>query len=230
MAIQYNPSVVTEGMVLCLDSANRKSAQTTGTTWINLVGYAGCTNANGVTFVNSNFGVFSYDGVDDHTILPASLMPTGAQITISLWQNISNVSTRSSFYTNAAAPNYYRVFQAHVPWSDNTVYWDAGAGTGTYDRISKATTAAERTGWHNWVFTKNATAGTMRIYLDGALWHSGTSLTANIATSSFAYLGGAFWDGFWFSGTIGYYAIYNIELNIQQISQNFNAIRGRFGI
>lgn len=229
MATFYNPPIVTEGLVLSLDGANRKSYTGTGTTWRNLIGGEGCTNS-APTFVNSNSGVFSYDGTDDHTILRSSLIPSGSQITVSIWQNISNVGTRSSFYTNGAAPNYFRVFQAHVPWSDGTVYWDAGAGTGGYDRISKGTTLAERTGWHNWVFTKNATAGTMRIYLDGTSWHSGTSLTASIGTSVFAYLGGAWWDGFWFSGTIGHFSIYNRELSASQIAQNFNSLRGRFGI
>jgi hypothetical protein len=163
MAVQYNPGIVTDGLVLYLDAANRKSYSGTGTTWRNLIGGEGFTNSAPI-FVNSNSGVFSYDGTDDHTILQSSLIPSGSQITVSIWQNISNVGNRSSFYTNAAAPNYYRVIQAHITWGDGTVYWDAGAGTGGYDRISKATTLAERTGWHNWVFTNNATYGAMRIY------------------------------------------------------------------
>lgn len=230
MALVHSPSVSTNGLVLSLDAANLKSYSGSGTSWINLIGQAGCTNASPTYSANTNSGAFTYDGVDDHTVLPASLIPTGAQITVSLWQKISNVNQRSSFYMNAAAPNYYRVFQAHIPWSDNQVYWDAGAGTGGYDRINGFTTSEQRTGWHNWVFTKNATEGTMKIYFDGALWLSGTGKNANIGTTSFAYLGGAWWDGFWFSGDIGHFSIYNREINSQEASQNFNALRGRFGL
>ena len=68
-----------------------------------------------------------------------------------------------------------RVINAHVPWSDNSVYWDAGNSGSTYDRISKAATTNDTEGqWNHWAFCKNAATGSMKAYLNGNLWNSGT--------------------------------------------------------
>jgi len=75
--------------------------------------------------------------------------------------------------------NESRVMSAHVPWSNGNVYFDTGGTTaGGYDRIFKAATPAEYEGsWQHWAFVKNADTGEQMIYLNGALWHSGTGMT-----------------------------------------------------
>ena len=67
-----------------------------------------------------------------------------------------------------------RQVNVHLPWSNSRVYWDCGNdGTG-YDRIDQAANAADFEGqWNHWAFVKNATTGSMKIYLNGTLWHSG---------------------------------------------------------
>ncbi|MEO8733037.1 MAG: LamG domain-containing protein, partial [Flavobacteriales bacterium] len=66
-----------------------------------------------------------------------------------------------------------RLLNIHLPWGDGTVYWDAG--NNGYDRISKAATSAQYQGqWNYWAFTKNINTGSMKIYLNGTLWQSGT--------------------------------------------------------
>lgn len=228
MAVQYNPGIVTDGLVLCLDAANRKSYTTTGLTWINLITADAASQINGVTYTNSLGGIMTYDGVDDYTQLPLTSIPSGSQITVSVWQNITTVGGKSSFWANEVSNN--RTFQAHIPWSDNNVYWDAGNLGANWNRINKVTTATERTGWHNWSFTKNATAGNLIIYLDGASWHSGSGLTYTMSVATNAQLGNGAGTSFPFAGTIGHFSIYNRQLNATEILQNFNALRGRFGI
>ena len=58
------------------------------------------------------------------------------------------------------------------------MYWDAGNdGSGT-DRIEKLAPAANIGGqWNTWAFVKNAATGSMKIYLNGQLWHTGTGKT-----------------------------------------------------
>jgi hypothetical protein len=66
-----------------------------------------------------------------------------------------------------------RLLNIHLPWSDGNVYWDAG--NDGYDRISKAANTADYEGqWNYWAFTKNTATGSMKIYLNGTLWQSGT--------------------------------------------------------
>ena len=57
------------------------------------------------------------------------------------------------------------MFNVHLPYSGNIVYFDAGDGNGSYDRILKSVLNVQYQGWHYWTFTKNATTGIMNIYL-----------------------------------------------------------------
>ncbi|MBK8499267.1 MAG: LamG domain-containing protein [Flavobacteriales bacterium] len=71
-----------------------------------------------------------------------------------------------------------RILNVHLPWSNSRVYWDAGNDGSAYDRIDKAAATANIEGqWNHWAFVKNVATGSMKIYLNGTLWHSGTGKT-----------------------------------------------------
>lgn len=94
-------------------------------------------------------------------------------LTVSFWaygnKNLMPANT-SVIYGWAANPND-RNLNIHLPWSDNSVYFDCGFSGGGFDRSNKVSTAANQGGqWNHWTFTKNATSGWMRIYLNGVLW------------------------------------------------------------
>ena len=67
MSINYNPRIVTDGLVLLLDAGNTKSYPGTGTTWTDISrnGNNG-TLTNGPTFDSANGGSLVFDGVDDY--------------------------------------------------------------------------------------------------------------------------------------------------------------------
>ncbi len=76
-----------------------------------------------------------------------------------------------------------RVLNIHLPWSNGTVYWDAGrSGANGPDRIQKQATPNQFEGsWHHWAFVKNAATRTMTIYLDGQVFmqEAGKSFAMN---------------------------------------------------
>ncbi len=98
-------------------------------------------------------------------------------ITVALWcygDAAALPANTSIFEANDAQGK--RVINAHLPWGNGRIYWDAGAGT--YDRIEKDALPENYKGrWNHWAFTKDARTGDMRIYLNGELWHSGTGKT-----------------------------------------------------
>jgi hypothetical protein len=130
-------------------------------------------------------GALSFDGVGDYVVAPPET-----------WSSIENEVTVAfwAYGDPDLQPNHDVIFRAskdptggvvtvaniHLPSSNGMVFWDAGSGTtGTAcDRICKAASPEEYEGsWQYWVFTKNAITGEMKIYLNGALWHSGAGMT-----------------------------------------------------
>ena len=233
MGFYRGPHIVTDGLVLSLDAGNTKSYQSGSATWSDKSGNRNNeTFVNGPTFNSDNGGSIVFDGVNDYCNITISAVPTGSQATVSFWTkfNVTQASSIFSAYNSAGQ----RQINIHLTWSDSIVYWDCGASGGTYDRINSSTlTAAQKTGWHNWIFTKNATTGTMVIYLDGISLASGTGKTNTIgaiSTASKRCAIASFDDTMYYSGNISSMLLYNRALTAEEILQNYTATKSRFGL
>lgn len=74
-----------------------------------------------------------------------------------------------------------RQVNIHLPWSNGQVYWDCGNTGSGYDRINKPANATDYRGkWTHWAFTKDLADGSMKIYLNGEEWHSGSGFANTI--------------------------------------------------
>ncbi|MBP6569393.1 MAG: T9SS type A sorting domain-containing protein [Saprospiraceae bacterium] len=154
---------------------------------------------------------------------PANLSVEGlngikTQITVSFWSKGNEAvlpNNNSVFYAEDTANN--RQLNVHLPWSNSRVFWDCGNdGTG-FDRIDKATIPAEYEGiWNHWAFTKNTTTGSMKIYLNGTLWHSGTGKTKPINIEELI-LGADPQNTIPYNGSIDDFAIWDKELTSSEI-------------
>jgi len=119
-----------------------------------------------------------------------------------------------------------RILNSHLPWSDNNVYWDAGfEGTG-YDRINKPAAASQFEGqWNYWVFTKNVATGSMKIYVNGVLFHSGTGKTKPLSGIKYFRIGKGNWNGSQtYEGKIDEFAVFNTELSATTILDNMSSV------
>ena len=65
MGLGHSPRIVTDGLVLCLDAASKRSYPGTGTTWTDLKGSNNGTLINGPTFDSANGGSIVFDGTDE---------------------------------------------------------------------------------------------------------------------------------------------------------------------
>lgn len=142
------------------------------------------------------------------------------QVTISFWsQGDAPYQPQNGTTFEAIAADGARVLNSHTPWSDTNVYWDAG-NSGGYDRINKAATAAEYEGnWVYWTFTKNTTTGSMKIYKNGVLWHSGTGKTKPMTGIDHLRLGRGNWGGSEsYAGFMDEFAVWNVEMPAADIA------------
>ena len=106
MAFNYSPKIVTNGLVLALDAANKKSYPGSGTTWSDLSGNGyTATLLNGTAFSSINFGTFVFDGTNDNASIPynTNLDPTSG-ITFEAWIYPTNITTN----------RYYEIYRKNV--------------------------------------------------------------------------------------------------------------------
>jgi len=161
--------------------------------------------------------------------LPSTIDIAGNELTLSLW-NYGKRAKQSSIIELKNSSGW-RQLNVHLPWSDGNVYFDKGGdNVGTsYDRINKAVTANEYQGWHHWVFTANATTGSMKIYLDGAEWHSGTGKNRPILTpDGTCFIGRVVDSAVYHHGYVSNLQLFKKEFTASEITQNYNALKGRY--
>jgi len=103
---------------------------------------------------------------DSGWLAPAS---DADQMSVSLWQKLNQVKNSSTFWFRAeSAPSNARNFQAHIPWGNNSIFFDtAGCCGGGDTRITKGAPDIDFLEWHHFVFIKNE--GHKSIYVDGEL-------------------------------------------------------------
>jgi hypothetical protein len=231
MGIGYGPRVVTDGLVLALDAADVSSYPGSGTTWTDLSG-----NGNNGTLVNGvgySGGSLVFDGVNDYVNLGDKFSIT--QGTIDFWIKLNVTIDSSSTGINYRPFGKSDMFECR--FNNTTAFPDAGPvgnmgfdfGISTGPLISNQTTWLGGT-WYNIVFNWNSSTNISNLYVQSILDNTSTAPSITGQTGNFsigASRGGSL--GF-MNGSISSFKIYNKALTASEIQQNFNALRGRFGI
>ncbi|WP_419580182.1 cadherin-like domain-containing protein [Stieleria magnilauensis] len=162
-------------------------------------------------------GAIEFNADGNISVPSAALATVDQEITIALWTyggDTQPVSDSILYGVNAVGD---RVFNVHLPFTNGRVYWDAGQDAG-YDRINKvADPLVHRDSWHHWAFTKNVATGRMNIYLDGALWHSGTGKTKSMAGVTSFTLGAQTNGSESYDGLLDDVRIYDHELTSAEV-------------
>ncbi|MFA9210901.1 MAG: LamG-like jellyroll fold domain-containing protein, partial [Moraxellaceae bacterium] len=172
--------------------------------------------ASSLLFSNDN-GVFRTDATN-YAEVNMNNVDLGGDVTISFWAKGNGSYGTSTSILEAVDSLNNRLFNIHMPWSDNTIYFDAGFTT-TYDRISKAATANEIDNvWHHWAFVKKTSTGQMFIYKDGTLWHSGTGLNRPIGVVDRFRLGSNWNGNYQYKGDIDEFSIWTTALDAPTIN------------
>jgi len=220
MSLGHGASIVRNGLVLYLDAANQKSYPGSGTAWYDLSGNGkNSTLTNGPTYDGQSI---VFDGIDDYSSSNLTGITNFGAITINVWF-YSNVSTNSCLINTLPFVLHFR-------------------GAGFYLRSSDGVTDSGYLGWQTapagsvWnMLTGTWNGTTMKLYLNGnkqsnELSYAGGS-TGLLRANGNVTIGGYFnVSQPWTSGKLSNVKIYNRALSDQEIQQNFNAIRGRYGI
>lgn len=217
MGLSHSPSIVMNGLVLALDAGNRKSYSGSGTTWNDLSGNGkNATAQNGVGYITSNGGGLTFDGTDDHFII--SQRETSSQFTYEAFLMPTNVSKDQMYAGTTSDAFYLRI-------TGSKAFLSISAGS---QRTLTHDTTLQNNQVYHIVSIYNGVQ--LKIYVNNVLT-SGTVINATMSAWGVDRIGR--WrdaDQRSFVGNIYCLRAYNRELSESEISQNFNALSGRFGI
>ena len=221
MGLSHSPSIVTSGLILCLDAANPRSYPGSGSIWYDISG-----NGNNATLYNLTYssGYLVFNGTTGYGLVSNNVSPGTGNFAVSVW-----------FLKQEIVTNRY--------------IWDFGSNGGTLSSGNSITTgfryynptvgssgalynngpAQAINTWYNIVITR--TSGVTYFYSNGALVTSQAD-TGSIGSWGTALTLGNYGGGgaYFHYGYYGGISVYNAGLTADQVAQNFEALRGRYGI
>ena len=221
MALAHSPRIVRDNIVQYLDAANTKSYPGSGTTWTDMSSRnRDGTLVNGPTFSTDNLGCFNFDGSNDHVDLNYIFTQSSSANTYTVVVAAKLSSTNNS--------------RRQIFACDNGGFdWGFGSGdNGNFIIFTGSGAAQGRTqdlNWHIFTAQWSSTFGT-RLWIDDELDINTSTISYDSSISNKTQLARNPGFGEIFHGKIALCLTYDKALTETEIKQNYNALRGRFGI
>jgi len=233
--VAYYGGIVKDGLVLDLDAAKKESYPGSGTRWNDIAGgIITGSLINGPTFNGNNGGSIVFDGADD--VVNCGDNPSINllnDVSVNIWFKINSLTgyqgiiakrNTTTGYTNYGInfSNEFNVFQLYF----NTI----GGSNFRVLQVTISNNFAVNI-WYNvcGVFEKSGSNTVSYLYKNGMLLSS-NSLVGNLATVSTPLTIGSTSVTAQepFNGNIASTQIYNRALSAAEITQNYNALKGRY--
>jgi len=232
MGVGYNPRIVTDGLVLTLDAANIKSYPGSGTTWTDLSGNGNNgTLRNSPTYSTDNLGKFNFDAINDDIDCGngSSINFGTSDFTVSVWfRRFSNATTNLRLLSKAAGGDTADAANAGFCFFGNNTSLSFGVNpTAARTIISAATYSLNE--WVNVVGLVERGVG-MRTYKNASSVGFGSAPVGSVSGTTSLFIGSNVGANLFWAGEISNVSLYSKALTLQEIQQNFNAMRGRYGV
>ena len=246
MSVYGGPDITTDGLVLYLDAANPKSYSGTGTSWNNLVSSNSITLNNGQTYSSNNQGYIVFDG-STNAIYPST---THSYLNSSCLEvTVYSVSHGSTGYKTIIG---YRHNGGYSLPTIGSIYLNGNtlsASLITTSQVYRTVTSSLSVlpgAWYHICLNKNTTNGLLELFVNGISRGTQTFDSATYAQwpSSGNYIGantldigkstntnsGQGWASDYFNGYYSNIKLYSRILTSVEVLNNYNALKGRFGL
>tara|TARA_R110000796_G_scaffold251659_1_gene383603 strand:- start:23 stop:730 length:708 start_codon:yes stop_codon:yes gene_type:complete len=235
--MKFGNRIVTDGLVFAVDAANPISYPGSGTTWNDLtLNKNNGTLINGPAFDSANAGSIEFDGNDDNIKFNSSIN-VGNNFTVCIWNQTTSAERRTliaNSYTYQTSNSSLNGFLFNIGNNGTDLFLSLGKDLQI--RISSTGYVTADT----WFLACATFDGTdIKLYYNGQ--ETTYALTDGsvgnlVYTNSELYMGGwklnnaSYFSGDFFGGKISNTHIYNRALSASEILQNYNALKGRFGL
>ena len=232
MAVYTRNNIVTNGLVIALDAANPMSYTSGSTIWRDISGNnVSGSLVNGSVFTPQDGGAVTLDGINDYINIPYSGSTSGSfTFNIIMKCNTMTTSSLNRQTLFGLSQNFnpaFRQFDIEV-WGSGGVGFRGNGGSAEGSDFSAY-------GWTPGVDANTANIYTVTLNSAGHSVYVNGMFRNNIIqpyTSSFNSItlgvrggGGSFWNG-----SCYYFSMYNRMLTQAEITQNYNALKTRFGL
>ena len=230
--------IVTDNLFVHLDASNASSYPGSGSTWTDLTGNGNDATINGATYSATDGGLFDLDGTNDNIQIPhvSSLsLSTSVQRTIQVWVKIDALPA-----LNDSAPVFGKLSSSfafdgyHGGLFSNTGRLRVVTNGTSIQRVSNSTLTVSINNWYLFTFVSQITntSNTTKVYINETEYITTAHGSDSYNETNPLYLGyiGSGVGSSYLNGKIGACYFYTKGLTVEEISQNYNATKTRFGL
>lgn len=226
-------AIVGDGLQLFLDAANPQSYPGSGNTWFDLSGNGRNFTWNATPNTATDDGVFHFLTNDRRATGPASnsfgITNTSGYTIFVVCKQITSVSTGAF---NWYGSGYTRGLFAHLTWSNNIVYFDAGQGDTRIETASGGPPYLGGAGaqdWYVWTFRRFSNSSQRTISKNGSVMVvDNATVTSQSFAATPAEVGNTAEYGNTWNARLHSFMLYNTGLSDEQVRQNVNALQAKY--
>lgn len=225
MSIVAGPDIIEDGLVLCLDAANARSYPGTGTAWVDLVGEdSNGVLTNGPTYSSSNEGGIVFDGTNDYINNSTANINITNDICLNIWFKHSNVSTPTNqIYFDITTNSRFSLYKQGT----SLIFSTRPPGLGGFWTTGGSHNFSNNT-IYNVVAQHKSATGQSSVYKNNVLLASFAPHVYGLSESNVNYTVSS--TGSPFIGSIYYVGLYTRSLSATELTQNYNALKWRYGL
>ena len=229
LCVNFNyEGIITNGLVLNLDAGFDPSYPTTGSTWYDLSGNSSNgTLTNGPTFNSADSGSIVFDGVDDRVTCATNSI-TSNSLTFIIWIKRFSFGTQGTgLVFNRGNGGSTTGMNINWPTPSNGLGYHWNDDTNTYSYNPGLSIPL-----NTWCFCCVSVSPTQAIFQvnNSTVVRSYTNVTANTTVGTNLMIGTDYTINRFVNANIAYASMYNRALSQSEITQNYNAQKGRFGL
>lgn len=215
MAFHYSPKITTDGLILYLDTANSKSYPGTGTTWTDISKNYFDATLSSATFDADRRGSIVFNGSTSYASGPS--ISVGDFGTINVWFKQDSPIVNKGLFSIGTS----------------TFFYIGGSGASTKIAIYNGTIYSSQidiTRAYSWNMATYAWSGASASLYLNADPSTAVSSSISFATTGSYYVGvyGSLSPSSYFNGRISNVQVYNRRLSLEEITENYTAIKSRY--
>lgn len=223
----YGPKIATDGLQLYLDAANTKSYPGSGTVWSDLSGNSSSTSSlvNGPTYSSDDGGAIVFDGSNDYINGPSDSSLYTTNITVEAWIRVTANPSDWVRIVGTGGNTGNRTFGLWYAVDRRLLWQRYGAGDPSLYPTSPTLDL------NSWNHVAATTSGNSHVlYKNGAVISVGLNANGPWAASNEKITFGFAGFHTYTTGRIASVKLYTTALSKEQILENYNANKARFGL